>query len=121
MPVRCKPWEGHRDQPATAQDRREVIMSTSRLHVSLPGLPKAGLYISLLPLPGGFIGLLLVCWLERRAGAGRLGETRMFYSQMRGWRDLIPGLWRLATSRSRLNLEAGSVPGKRDAIDPAVR
>jgi len=37
-------------------------MSTRRLQLSLPGLPKAGLYISLLLLPGGFIGLLLVCW-----------------------------------------------------------
>ena len=96
-------------------------MSTRRLQFSLPGLPKAGLYISLLLLPGGFIGLLLVCWLERRAGAGRLGKTRMFYSQMRGWRDLIPGLWRLATSRSQLKLEAAPVPSQRDTIDPAAR
>ena len=95
-------------------------MSTSRLHISLPGLPKAGLYISLLLLPGGFIGLLLVCWLERRKGA-RGGRTRMFYSQMRGWRDLIPGLWRLVTSRPQLNLEGGSAPRERQALDPAVR
>lgn len=96
-------------------------MSTRRLHVSLPGLPKAGLYISLLLLPGGFIGLLLVCWLEHRAGKGRLGKTRMFYSQMHGWRDLIPGLWRLATSRPGLNLDVGSAPRERESIDPAVR
>ena len=87
-------------------------MSTRRLHVSLPGLPKAGLYISLLLLPGGFIGLLLVCWLEHRRGGGRhsLGKTRMWYSQMRGWSDVVPGLWRLARSRPRLNLEAGVAP-----------
>jgi hypothetical protein len=96
-------------------------MSTRRLQVSLPGLPKIGLYISLLLLPGGFIGLLLVCWLERRASAGRGGKTRMFYSQMRGWRDLIPGLWRLATSRPQLNLDVGSAARERKAIDPAVR
>ena len=96
-------------------------MSTRRLQFSLPGLPKAGLYISLLLLPGGFIGLLLVFWLERRAAAGRGGKTRMFYSQMRGWRDLIPGLWRLATSRPQLNLDVGSAPRERDPIDPAVR
>jgi hypothetical protein len=95
-------------------------MSTRRLHVSLPGLPKVGLYISLLLLPGGFIGLLLVCWLERRA-AGRGGKTRMFYSQMRGWRDVIPGLWRLATNRPQINLDAGSARGERERIDPAAR
>ena len=95
-------------------------MSTSRLHVSLPGLPKAGLYISLLLLPGGFIGLLLVCWLERRKGA-RGGKTRMFYSQMRGWGDVIPGLWRLVRSRPQLNLESGSAPREREVMDPAVR
>ena len=75
-------------------------MSTRRLNISIPGLPKLGLYISLL-LPGGFTGLLLVCWLEHRnRDAGKpKGKTRMWYSQMRGWRDFVPALCRLATSK----------------------
>ena len=78
-------------------------MSTRRLHIGLPGLPKIGLYVSLLLLPGGFIGLLLVFWMERRKAQGK---TRMWYSQMRGWRDLVPGIWNLVTARPRLELAA---------------
>ena len=96
-------------------------MSTRRLNVSLPGLPKAGLYISLLLLPGGFIGLLLVCWLEHRGGDRPQGKARMWYSQMRGWRDLIPGLWRLATSAPRLNLDVGAGAPGRACVDAARR
>jgi hypothetical protein len=97
-------------------------MSTKRLHVSLPGLPKVGLYISLLLLPGGFIGLLLVCWLERRAGSRRPeGTTRMWYSQMLGWRDLLPGLWRLATSRPRLKTDIGRQASGQSPHEPAAR
>jgi hypothetical protein len=97
-------------------------MNTKRLNVSLPGLPKLGLYVSLLLLPGGFIGLLLVFWLERRAGSKRpQGKARMWYSQMRGWRDLVPGLWRLATSRPQLNLDIGAGKPAVERIDPAVQ
>jgi hypothetical protein len=102
---------------------RKVIMSTRRLNVSLPGLPKLGLYISLLLLPGGFTGLLLVCWLEHRNRGGDKpkGKTRMWYSQMRGWRDVIPGLWRFATSTPRLNLEIGTGAPVRERVDPAAQ
>jgi hypothetical protein len=98
-------------------------MSTRRLNISLPGLPRLGLYISLLLLPGGFTGLLLVCWLEHRnKGADKpKGTTRMWYSQMRGWRDLIPALWRLATSEPRLNLDAGREATSRERIDPVAQ
>jgi hypothetical protein len=97
-------------------------MSTRRLHISLPGLPKVGLYVSLLLLPGGFIGLLLVCWLEHRAGGNRSkGKTRMWYSQMRGWRDVLPGLWRLATSRPQLHLDVGADPIRQHRVDPAAQ
>jgi hypothetical protein len=99
-----------------------MIMSTKRLHISFPGLPKVGLYVSLLLLPGGFIGLLLVCWLEHRAGRNQQkGKARMWYSQMRGWRDIVPGLSRLITSRPRLDLDIGpNAPGQ-ERVDPAVR
>ena len=97
-------------------------MSTKRLHVSLPGLPKVGFYISLLLLPGGFIGLLLVCWLERRAGSKRPeGTTRMWYSQMLGWRDLLPGLWRLARSEPRLKADIGGKVSSQSSEEPAAR
>ena len=82
-------------------------MSTRRLHIALPGLPKIGLYVSLLLLPGGFIGLLLVCWMEHRKAQGK---ARMWYSQMRGWRDLVPGIWSLISARPRLNAQAALRP-----------
>lgn len=98
-------------------------MSTRRLNISLPGLPKLGLYISLLLLPGGFTGLLLVCWLEHRTrGADKpKGKTRMWYSQMRGWRDLIPALWRLAASKPSLNLDVGTGSRRLERRDPAAQ
>ena len=97
-------------------------MSTRRLNVSLPGLPKLGLYISLLLMPGGFIGLLLVCWLEHRGGSEKpKGKARMWYSQMRGWRDVIPGLWRFATSKPGLNLETGAAARTAERKDPAAQ
>ena len=98
-------------------------MSTRRLNISLPGLPKLGLYISLLLLPGGFTGLLLVCWLEHpNRGADKpKGKTRMWYSQMRGWRDLIPALFRLAISKPQLNLDLGRQASNRECMDPAAQ
>ena len=87
-------------------------MSTRRLNISLPGLPKVGLYVSLLLLPGGFIGLLLVYWMEHRKAQGK---TRMWYSQMRGWRDLLPGIRSLVTARPRLDLEPVRPPVSRSA------
>jgi hypothetical protein len=99
-----------------------MIMNTRRLNISLPGLPKVGLYVSLLMLPGGFIGLLLVCWLEHRAGGNSSkGKTRMWYSQMRGWRDLIPALFRLAISKPQLNLDVGRQAPNRERMDPAAQ
>ena len=98
-------------------------MSTRRLNISLPGLPKLGLYISLLLLPGGFTGLLLVCWLEHRTrDAGKpKGKTRMWYAQMRGWSDLIPALWRLAVSSPSLNLDVGAGGSRLERRDPAAQ
>jgi hypothetical protein len=97
-------------------------MSTRRFNVSLPGLPKVGLYVSLLLLPGGFIGLLLVCWLERRVAGGKPnGKARMWYSQMRGWRDLLPGLWRLVKSTPKLQLDLGAGAPAKQNVDLAAR
>ena len=97
-------------------------MRTKRLDIALPGLPKLGFYISMLLLPGGFIGLLLVFWLERRAGREQgQGNARMWYSQMRGWRDILPGLWRLTTSRPRLALAVGKDAAGAPSPDRAMR
>ena len=85
-------------------------MSTRRLNITLPGLPKIGLYVSLLLLPGGFIGLLLVCWMEHRKAQGK---ARMWYSQLRGWRDVVPGIWSLLTARPRLDPEPVRLPVNR--------
>jgi len=99
-------------------------MSTKRLDIALPGLPKLGFYISMLLLPGGFIGLLLVFWMERRAGqrqAQGQGNARMWYAQIRGWRDVLPGLWRMMTSRPQLALGVGKEAAAAPAADPAMR
>jgi hypothetical protein len=84
-------------------------MSSKRLVLSVKGLPKLGLYFSLLVLPGGFVGLLLVWWFERRCGgvAGK-GTTWMRYVQMKGWRDLVPAIWRLISQAPKLSIQAPS-------------
>src|SRR5690242_10873242 len=80
-------------------------MNTTRFNISLPGLPKLGLYISLLLLPGGFIGLLLVFWLERRAGKNTApGKAHICYAQMRGWRDLLSAVTQLLGGRPTANV-----------------
>jgi len=92
-------------------------MNTRRFNITLPGLPKLGLYISLLLLPGGFIGLLLVFWLERRAGKNMApGKAHICYAQMRGWRGVRSALSQLLSCRPTANV---AVPERVPAAQPA--
>ena len=92
---------------------------SKRLELSVKGLPKLGLYFSLLVQPGGFVGLLLVWWLERRRAAGSNGTTWMRYVQVKGWRDLGPALWRMMSQAPAVSIGSAGDVRRNAAMDLA--
>ncbi len=93
-------------------------MSTRRFTIALPGLPKIGLYASLIALPGGGMDLVLMGWREAGSRRNRVrAPARVWYGQFAGWTDAIPGLWRMLRRRPR----AVSVTTSGECADPVLR